>query len=250
MPTASDMRAAAWKRMKEGGLLPLLAGFSLAMLLALLVENVLSWYCLSRGWVREVPVLDFMNESGLVDFFKLEISPNQENVLKAQTVSLFEPAGQVLMLLSKAICEMGILAYGCAVLAISAMRGGAQAFQVFSGFRLPLLPRTMAISILRILIVTVGLFLFILPGVLAIYSYRMAYMLLADNPDWSPIRALQESRKLMQGHRWRLFCLDASFFGWFLLMAVTAGLAGIFVLPYFATANAAFYEDLLDRAGR
>ena len=250
MPTASDMRAAAWKRMKEGGLMPLLAGFSLAMLLVFLVESVLSWYCLSRGWMREIPLLDFMRESGLVDFFKMEISPNQEKVLGAQTISFFEPAGQVLMLLSNAIWKMGILAYGCAVLAIAAVRGGAQAFQVFSGFRWPLLPRTVAISILRILIVMVGLFLFILPGILAIYSYRMAYMLLADNPDWSPIRALQESRKLMQSHRWRLFCLDASFFGWFLLMLVTGGLAGIFVLPYFETANAAFYEDLLDRAGR
>ena len=36
----------------------------------------------------------------------------------------------------------------------------------------------------------------------------------------------------------------------FLLVGVTFGLGGIFVMPYFASANAAFYEDLLDRAGR
>ena len=250
MPTARYMRAAAWKRMKEGGLLPLLAGFSLAMILVLLVDAIIRWYCLSRGWMREVPVLDFLEESGLINAFNTQFSSNQEQILRAQTVSLFEPAGQVLVLLSNTIWKMGILAYGCAVLAISAMRGGAQAFQVFSGFRWPLLPRTVAISILRVVIVVLGLFLFILPGILAIYSYRMAYMLLADNPDWSPIRALRESRKLMNGHRWRLFCLDASFFGWFLLLLVTGGLAGIFVLPYFETAHAAFYEDLLDRTGR
>ena len=250
MPTARYMRAAAWKRMKEGGLLPLLAGFSLAMLLVFLVESLLSWYCLSRGWIREIPVLDVLKESGLINAFNTQFSSNQEQILRAQTVSLFEPAGQVLVLLSNTIWKMGILAYGCAVLAISAMRGGAQAFQVFSGFRWSLLPRTVAISILRVVIVVLGLLLFILPGILAIYSYRMAYMLLADNPDWSPIRALQESRKLMNGNRWRLFCLDASFFGWFLLLLVTGGLAGIFVLPYFETAHAAFYEDLLDRAGR
>lgn len=250
MPTASDMRATAWKRMKEGGLLPLLAGFSLAMILAFLGEAIISWYCLSRGWMREVPLLDCLKESGVMDAFKTEFSSNQEKILVAQTISIFEPAGQVLMLLSNVIWKMGILEYGCAVLAISAMRGGAQAFQVFSGFRWPLLLRTVAISILRVVIVLLGLFLFILPGILATYSYRMAYMLLADNPDWSPIRALQESRKLMYGHRWRLFCLDVSFFGWFLLLLVTGGLAGIFVLPYLETAHAAFYEDLLDRAGR
>ena len=59
-----------------------------------------------------------------------------------------------------------------------------------------------------------------------------------------------ESKKLMNGHRLRLFCLDASFFVWFLLVGVTFGLAGIFVVPYYATANAAFYEDLLDRTDR
>ena len=77
----------------------------------------------------------------------------------------------------------------------------------------------------------------------------MAFLLLADHPDWSPWRAIQESKRLMRGHRWRLACLDASFIGWFLLVVVTFGFAGLFVTPYFATANAAFYEDLLDRTG-
>ena len=54
----------------------------------------------------------------------------------------------------------------------------------------------------------------------------------------------------MHGHRWRLFCLDLSFLGWFMLVFATCGLAGIFVIPYHATATAAFYEDLLDRTER
>ena len=44
--------------------------------------------------------------------------------------------------------------------------------------------------------------------------------------------------------------MDFSFIGWFLLVVVTWGLAGLFVMPYFAAANAAFYEDLLDRVER
>ena len=43
---------------------------------------------------------------------------------------------------------------------------------------------------------------------------------------------------------------NPSFIGWFLLVVVTWGLAGLFVMPYFAAANAAFYEDLLDRVER
>ena len=250
MPTAREIRAAAWRRMKEGGLLPLVAGFALAMLLAYLANNVVNWYCLSRGWITKISVLDFIEENGFLTDYAAELTPEQEKVLGSTMIPLTSPTCRVFVFLINAIWEHGILAFGCAVLAVSAMRDGAKAFLVLSGFRLPMLLRTASLGILRILAVALGFLLFILPGVLAAYSYRMAFMLLADNPDWSPVRALRESRQLMHGHRWRLFCLDASFFGWFLLVGATFGLAGIFVMPYFATANAAFYEELLDRSGR
>ena len=35
-----------------------------------------------------------------------------------------------------------------------------------------------------------------------------------------------------------------------IVLGVTGGIAGIFVIPYHATASAAFYEDLLDRVER
>jgi len=250
MPTAGEMRAAAWRRMKEGELLPLVAGFALVMLLVYLADNVLNWYCLSRGWITKISVLDLLEESKFLTQYATELTPEQEKVLGSTMIPLMSPTCRACVFLVNAIWENGILAFGCAVLAVSAMRGGAKAFLVLSGFRLPMLLRTVSLGILRIVVVALGLLLFILPGILAAYSYRMAFMLLADNPDWSPIKALRESRQLMHGHRWRLFCLDASFFGWFLLVGVTFGLAGIFVTPYFAAANAAFYEDLLDRVGR
>lgn len=236
--------------MKEGGVLPLVAGFALVMLLAHLAENGVNWFCMSCGWITKMPLLDFLEEGGFLAGHAAGLSPEQEKILGSMTIPLMSPTCRVFVILVNAIWENGILAFGCAVLAISAMRGGANAFLVLSGFRLPILLRSASVGVLRIVIVALGLLLFILPGILAVYSYRMAFMLLADNPDWSPARALRESRQLMNGHRWRLFCLDASFFGWFLLVAVTLGLAGVFVMPYFATANAAFYEDLLDRTGR
>ena len=250
MPTAGEMRAAAWRRMKEGELLPLVAGFALVMLLVYLADNVLNWYCLSRGWITKISVLDLLEESKFLTQYATELTPEQEKVLGSTMIPLMSPTCRACVFLVNAIWENGILAFGCAVLAVSAMRGGAKAFLVLSGFRLPMLLRTVSLGILRIVVVALGLLLFVLPGILAAYSFRMAFMLLADNPDWTPWRAIQESKKLMHGHRWRLFCLDASFFGWFLLVGVTFGLAGIFVTPYFAAANAAFYEDLLDRVGR
>lgn len=244
------MRAAAWQKFREGGLLPLLAGFALIMLLVYFVDNAVNWYCVSRGWITETSLLDILKENQLFNGSDADFTAEQERILSQTRIPLMSTSCRIAVLFVSAVWENGILAFGCAVLAVSAMRGGAKAFLALSGFRWPVMPRAAALGILRVLVVALGLFLFILPGVLASYSYRMAFMLLADNPDWPPWRALRESRRLMYGHRWRLACLDASFIGWFLLVGVTFGLAGLFVMPYYATANAAFYEDLLNRTGR
>ena len=225
-----------------GGLLPLLAGFALVFLLSALADNLLAWYGAQRGWIEQIPALQVANELGLV------LKPEHEKILETMTIPKVAPTFRLATTLFSAVWANGILAFGCAILAISALRGGATAFQALSGFRWPF--RTGLLGLIRMLFIALWTLMLVIPGICAAYSYRMAFYLLADNPEWSPTRALRESRQLMQGHRWRLACLDASFIGWFLLMAVTAGLAGIFVLPYFATANAAFYEDLLDRNGR
>lgn len=241
MPTALDMRATAWRKMKEGGLLPIIAGFALVFMLGTLVDAAIREFGLWQGFIANVPALDFIDQMDIV------LEPEHEKALESLTIPRIAPTFGVAVLIAKALWK-GILAFGCAVIAISVMRGGATAFQVLSGFRWPV--RTASLGLLRTLLVFLWSLLLIVPGVCASYSYRMAFFLLADNPDWTPVRAIQESKKLMYGHRWRLACLDCSFIGWFLLVVATWGLAGIFVIPYHAAATAAFYEDLLDRTER
>jgi hypothetical protein len=240
MPKACEMRAVAWRRMKEGGFWPILAGFALVFLLGALADTAIRRFGAWQGWIWNMPVLDFLDQLGIA------YEPEMEQLLATATIPYVEPGYRIAAAVAHAMWE-GILAFGGAVLAIAVMRGGATAFQAFSGFRWPI--RTAALGFLRALLVFLWSLLLLVPGVIASYSYRMAFLLLADHPDWSPWRAIQESKRMMRGHRWRLACLDASFIGWFLLVAVTFGLAGLFVTPYFATANAAFYEDLLDRTG-
>ena len=95
------------------------------------------------------------------------------------------------------------------------------------------------------------LLLFIVPGIRAAFSYAMAPFLQVDHPDWPPRKCIAESKRMMEGHRWRFFCLNFSFIGWYMLAMCAAYLAGGFaqllLTPYVDAACAAFYEDLLDR---
>lgn len=87
--------------------------------------------------------------------------------------------------------------------------------------------------------------LFIIPGFVKAYEYRMIPYLLAENPDMTKEEAFAESKKLMAGNKWKAFVLDLSFIGWYILTLLTCGILGVFyVHPYKAATNAALYEKL------
>lgn len=86
--------------------------------------------------------------------------------------------------------------------------------------------------------------LFVIPGIIKTYSYAMSPYILAENPDMSPNEAITASRALMDGNKWRLFCLEFSFIGWGILASLTCGLGSVPLEPYMASARAAFYREI------
>ena len=62
--------------------------------------------------------------------------------------------------------------------------------------------------------------LFIIPGIIKSFSYAMAPYILAEHPEMTASEAITESRHMMDGNKWRLFCLDFSFIGWSLLCSL------------------------------
>ena len=101
----------------------------------------------------------------------------------------------------------------------------------------------------------------------------MAPYIMAEHPALTANEAITESRRIMDGNKWRLFCLDFSFIGWELLcvLPMLAGFswvvvafsdaaamgvalvmllavplsAGFFVVrPYEEAAWAVFYRDI------
>lgn len=96
----------------------------------------------------------------------------------------------------------------------------------------------------------VGLFtflwsmLFVIPGIIKGLSYSMSYFILAERPEMSAREALNESKKMMDGHKMDLFVLSLSFIGWILLSVVTMGIALIYVYPYMMLTITNFYQDI------
>ena len=74
----------------------------------------------------------------------------------------------------------------------------------------------------------------------------MVPYLMRDYPEIGAREALRLSRELMRGHKWDLFVLQFTFIGWIILSILTAGIGFLWLMPYMATAQAHFYQDLKD----
>lgn len=105
--------------------------------------------------------------------------------------------------------------------------------------------KTLAVAnLLRSLYIFLWSLLCIIPGIFATYSYAMTSYILADNPELPASEAIARSKEMMEGNRWRLFCLEMSFFGWALLCAFTCGIGFLWLTPYEQAAKAAFYREV------
>lgn len=102
---------------------------------------------------------------------------------------------------------------------------------------------------LRNLYTALWTLLFIVPGIIKSYEYRMIPYILAENPDMDRREAFQLSKDMMQGEKWNAFVLDLSFIGWAILSGITLGIVGIFwTNPYVYATNAELYLAL--KSGR
>ena len=97
-------------------------------------------------------------------------------------------------------------------------------------------------NFLRGLYVFLWTLLFIIPGIVAQYRYAMTPFIMAEHPELTASEAIRASKKMMDGNKWALFCLDFSFFGWALLSALTLNIGNLWLNPYRNAAYAAFYR--------
>jgi uncharacterized membrane protein len=100
-------------------------------------------------------------------------------------------------------------------------------------------------ALLMTVLILAWMCLLIVPGIIMSYAYSMTFFVIADDPAIGPMEAISRSKTLMQGHKWKLFCLFCRFIGWSFVGLLTLGIAFIWIAPYMQVAMARFYDDLL-----
>lgn len=223
--TAKEIRARGWEALKRGAWLPMIGGVA--------VWNV-AWTFFAASAVvvlaRFFGLADALyDEDYWAVFCKLNVLllPIMLFVYYFAAVNRFST------------CAMGM----------ATMRGGVRFAHAFSGFG----KGWTTVWLMCAVHFVVGLLTLclIVPGVVSALSYSQACFVKVDHPDWPALKCMDESRRLMRASKCRYLRFLLSFLGWFLLAgvsnAVLFGLPFLFVMPYFFAAQAAFYEDLLDK---
>ncbi|MBQ7938391.1 MAG: DUF975 family protein [Oscillospiraceae bacterium] len=90
--------------------------------------------------------------------------------------------------------------------------------------------------------------LFVIPGIIKSYEYCMVPYILAENPRISSERAFELSKLMTRGEKWKIFVLQLSFIGWYLIGAVCCCVGGVFVDPYFEATFAELYQVMREKA--
>ena len=85
--------------------------------------------------------------------------------------------------------------------------------------------------------------LFVIPGIIAAISYSQAMFIMIDGEE-EPSACIKKSKEMMYGYKWDYFVFMLSFFGWYLLCALTLGIALVYVGPYVSVSEALYYEEL------
>jgi len=137
------------------------------------------------------------------------------------------------------------LTWGFQTLFLGAVRGGeATAKDMFEGYNKELFSRVLTTTLLYYVYVFLWSLLLLIPGCIKSYSYAMTPYILKDNPEMKNNAAIEESMRMMDGHKLELFLLDLSFIGWAILSILTCCIGFLWLVPYMNMARVNFYEDL------
>ena len=166
------------------------------------------------------------------------VIPPTKYVMVAGTQQAVFSFGNIIVLLIGGAFALGIATFSLAI----ARKGEAKLEMIFSGFKY--FGKALGLYLLVLLFVLLWMLLLIIPGIIASISYSMAFYLMSDDPNIGIKEAMNKSKKMMYGYKWKYFCLGCRFIGWFLLGCLSFGIGFLWILPYMQISFAKFYEDV------
>ena len=137
----------------------------------------------------------------------------------------------------------GPFALGLAYFSLSISRNQeAKLEQIFQGFNN--FGTALSAYLLMIGFILLWTLLLIIPGIIAAMSYSMTVYIIADDNSIGAMDAIDKSKKMMDGYKWKLFRLGLRFLGWSLLCILTLGIGFLWLMPYMQVSLAKFYDDV------
>ena len=159
--------------------------------------------------------------------------------------SRFRPSGLASLIDMALQFVMMIVSAGFVIFILNTIRKTNAVYgNLLDGFAIA--GRVILLNIVEGLLIVLWSLLFIIPGIIAAYRYRMALYLLIDHPEMSVLECLRKSKEMMHGHKAELFRLDLSMIGW-LLLDMFVPFAAVWTAPYTNTVWAMYYEALSNR---
>ena len=127
----------------------------------------------------------------------------------------------------------GPLSYGVAKLYLQQCDNGQKMNpgEIFKGFSEDF-GGNFILYLLRTVFIALWSLLLVIPGIVKMYSYSMAFLVKADHPSYDWRQCLDASRELTYGHKWELFMLDLSFIGWEIVGSLCLGIGTFWVNAY------------------
>ncbi len=116
-----------------------------------------------------------------------------------------------------------VVGVGYSAFILHRMRGEESSYNdLFSYFYLA--AKIIWLEVLKFIFIYLWSLLFIFPGYIAYYRYRMAEYILIDDPDISALEAIRRSKRMMVGRKFELWFIDLTFIGWQILCTVIVNL--------------------------
>jgi uncharacterized membrane protein len=137
----------------------------------------------------------------------------------------------------------GPMSLGAAIFSLSLSRNKeARLEQIFNGFFR--FGTALAAYLLMLLFIVLWAILLIIPGIIAALSYAMTFYIMAEDDSIGAMEAIDKSKAMMYGYKWKFFCLGLRFLGWAILCILTLGIGFLWLIPWMNVSIARFYDDI------